>query len=216
MYRVNIVYEGGPEETFEWTHYLSNHLPLACGVSSRHAPIIYCDVDQPLAEGAGSKIRCICTVYFADGETQNRFRAFFADAHPDSLEIISDQPNYTAIEPAFNAGDFVTDTSSPVTAKYRVRVLFSEATGSPDSLSEAKSLLTEKMGNILGVEVDYCRADVTENSKPKFSEIWSYYFDEFEPAYFSGEFQKRFNGNVQVCISNLINFDMKLAEKYFR
>ena len=182
MHRVNIVYATHAQVRFDWKHYTAKHLALACGISSRHAPITFCDVDRPfrITTLGHESIVAICTVYFDDLATQNRFREFFATEHQDSKIILADEPNYTDITPTFNAGVFETHNGKRENQTARLRVLLP---WSKNFDVEHCALMIPDLTNFLSaqgieiscVELDRCRTDVAPNTHPNYAAIFSLY-----------------------------------------
>ncbi|MGR8946605.1 MAG: EthD family reductase [Gammaproteobacteria bacterium] len=231
MHRVNIVYASEDDCQFNWAHYPTNHLSLACGVSSRHAPISYCDVDKPIAlsRSGEATIVAICTVYFEDLDTQNAFRHFFANEHPDSATILADQPNYTEINPAFNAGTYRTLDGSRdnQTARVRILVPWQDDIEMASLAMEAQSLaaLLAKQGiEFSCVELDQCDADVPDEVNPAYAAVLSLYSNNLNACVdftrmenWESEIRScftKFSRPVQISFAALKTFDLNLCRPY--
>lgn len=233
--RVNIVYNSRGETRFDWHHYLNKHLPLACGISSRHALITKCDVDQPITLNNydGATVVAICTVYFEDLLTQNQFRAFFASGHQDAATILADEPNYTDITPSFNAGWFDITRPSDSEFEYRLRILFSlneqipPASAAPiittileliDSFEDDKTLIGK-------IELDHCTDDVPEGSSPAYCFIASLYFSDLNnleicarklspQSNILDNLRSTSGLSANVCVARVKKFDLALCKPY--
>ena len=97
--RVVIVYPRGRDNRFDWSYYVDRHLPLAVGTSMRHSAVTHCDCDRPL--DPASDVTAVCIVHFRDRDAVEDFSTFFGTGHPESLDIVADEPNYTDITPRF-------------------------------------------------------------------------------------------------------------------
>lgn len=186
-YRIAIVYPSTGAARFDWDYYLAHHLPLAVGTSMRHSDITYCDCDRPL-DPARSPLACICVVYFASRDALERFCTFFAESHPESADIIADEPNYTAITPRFIA---CATTASPVaaaTGAYRVRILLPGAALSlpaePAGLRDAVSTVLERLcaGTAMAIDSDHGFGSIPLDTTADFPLLWSATFDDRDAA----------------------------------
>ena len=231
MHRVNIVYTANTQARFDWAHYINNHLALACGISSRHAPIRFCDVDKPLrlTPSTNDTVIAICSVYFDDLDTQDRFRHFFANEHPDSKLILADEPNYTDITPTFNAGIFETQLGKREQQPVRLRVLHPWVDGFDTQGWNAQlPALIEALAlhniEVSCVENDWCRANVAANSQPHYAAVLSLYsFEEAACAELSsaqGWEQKikhalgDFSHSAQLSLATIEAFDLQRCQPY--
>ena len=239
MHRVNIVYTGSADSAFNWQHYLNKHLPIACGVSSRHAPIIRCDVDRPIElnirasaqdnASTNDTIIAICTVYFSSGEIQNDFRHFFASSHQDSAQILADEPNYTKIQPSFNAGYFKSSDNTERPGSYRAKFLFPRQAQPLDTnavetiVATLATHLDDQDIDIAGNEIDYCQFDVPPDSASAYECIVTLNFaDKHNLAraarYLSTTKKHSFGEQLDVkpltTCSEIVNFDLARCEPY--
>lgn len=243
MHRVNIVYVGDTDTRFDWHHYLNKHLPIACGVSSRHAPIIRCDVDRPVklnsqadvtqSEVSKNIIVAICTVYFSSLTAQNDFRHFFASNHQDATQILADEPNYTTIQPSFNAGHFRASDNAERRTEYRVKFLFPRAKKLIDidmvhaDLESLAAQLENQGIEISGKEIDECQFDVPPDVPSAFECMAAVNVADQKSLaqisqYLSATRAQDQNFGTQlgvrplVIFSEVVNFDLALCAPYLQ
>jgi hypothetical protein len=192
MYRVNIIYPGGPGARFDWEHYLKRHLPLAVGTSMRHSAVAGCDVDRPLASQPESPHRCVCVVRFDGGMGMEQFRGFFVSGHSDTQAIIEDELHYTDIHPRFVCAVANRQGSSDkpaVPAGYRVRVLFPAVQGGRFDFERFRWVVEPRLVERLArhapirfTELDRCTAGLAPGSAPDYDVLWTLYFENAEAA----------------------------------
>lgn len=175
-YRIAIVYPSTTAMRFDWNYYLANHLPLAVGTSMRHSDITYCDCDKPVDPGR-SPVACICVVHFANRLALERFCAFFANSHPESRDIIADEPNYTTITPRFIACATTAGTVPTAARAYRVRIALpadaSQAPGAAETRRDAVSTELGRLGVGAAIESDLGFGAIPLDAAPAFPLIWT-------------------------------------------
>ena len=221
-HRVTIVYPSTPGAPFDWAHYMARHLPLAVGTSRRHTNLIFCDVDRPLG-GLDSPVTCICVVHFDSAASLEAFIGFFATGHPESQEILADQPHYTTIDATFVASRFhSTAQAEPPADCYRVRIALTETAAAeaveriPDALRGAGYALDH-------MEVDDCYSGVPLGEAPMWRGIVSLIFRDEETArsayawLHSGHAEELLDlprGSLALTIGRVLPFDLKLSDPF--
>ncbi|NNM00210.1 MAG: hypothetical protein HKO62_05630 [Gammaproteobacteria bacterium] len=221
-HRVTIVYPSTPGEAFDWEHYMARHLPLAIGTSRRHTNLVFSDVDRPLS-GLDSPVTCICVVHFDSEASLEAFIEFFATEHPESREILADQPYYTAIDAIFIASRFTsTALAEPPATSYRVRMALAGPADShavdriPDALRGAGFALDH-------MEVDHCYSGVPLGEAPMWRAIVSLVFSDEETARACLAWLEAGNaetlldvtrGELTLMAARVLPFDMTLSEPF--
>lgn len=236
MQRITIIYRGESDARFDWEHYINKHLPLAVGTSRRYSSLNKCDMDKPLdfsGQGFFNPHVCICVVYFADEQGMSDFRQFFATEHPDSLEIIKDEPNYTEIMPDFVASHYERHEYQDRTtdAMVRIRFLWPAIGGIQVDKAAVQEVINEfnhtekETGQLHAVEVDICTAGVMPDSEPTYSVLWSLYLQTVDTETLDvvnklnmqnciEKLNEQLQAQPEVMISDLLEFDLKNSDAY--
>lgn len=221
-HRVTIVYPATPGAPFDWEHYMARHLPLAIGTSRRHAKLIFSDVDRPL-RGLDSPVTCICVVHFDSEASLEAFIEFFATAHPESREILEDQPHYTTLDAVFVASRFTsTAMAEPPPTSYRVRIALT-GPADDDAIQRMPDALRAAGYALDHMDVDHCYSGVPLGEAPMWRCIVSLVFGDEETA--RACFAWLHSGNAETLLdtprselalmaSRVLPFDMTLSEPF--
>jgi uncharacterized protein (TIGR02118 family) len=103
MIRVNVMYPRKEGARFDWSYYLSNHIPMVG--RKLGAAIKGLSVEQGVAGGSPGTPPLYVAMAHMTFDSAEAFQSAFA---PHATEIMADIPKYTSIEPVIQISDVKT------------------------------------------------------------------------------------------------------------